>query len=99
MTESIGPAALKFFPFPFVPTASFLLLLFECIFFSQALTYTYKPCLYKLLIAPVVIDEDIPHDGIQPRLDVCTNIVLLLVRQSTEKRFLEKVFGSLGVTG
>src|SRR5579862_2213335 len=40
-------------------------------------------------LSAVIIDKNIPHDGVKPSLHIRTNIVFILIGKSPKKRFLE----------
>jgi hypothetical protein len=46
-------------------------------------------------LTTVVIDENVPHDGVQPGFDIGADTVLLMIGQCPEHRFLQKIFRSL----
>ena len=45
----------------------------------------------------VVVDEDVPHDGVQPSFDVCPFLEVVLVPKRLDKRFLDQVVGVVAV--
>ena len=47
----------------------------------------------------VVVDEDVPHDGVQPSLDVRPFLEVVLVAQCLDESLLDQVIGVLAVTG
>jgi len=47
----------------------------------------------------VVVDEDVPHDGIQPSFDVRPFLEVVLVAQCFDESFLDQVICVFAVTG
>ena len=47
----------------------------------------------------VVVDEDVPHDGVQPALDVGPLLEVVLVAKGLDEGFLDEVIGVLAIPG
>ena len=47
----------------------------------------------------VIIDKYIPHDGVKPGFDICSNIIFFLIGQSPVQGFLQKVLCGLMIPG
>jgi len=52
-----------------------------------------------LHLTTIVVDEDVAHDGVQPRFNIGTYIVFVFVRQRPVQGFLKQVLGSFAVAG
>jgi hypothetical protein len=49
--------------------------------------------------AAIVVDKNIPHNGVQPGFDICSHIVLVFIGQCPVQGFLEQIFGRLRISG
>jgi len=47
----------------------------------------------------VVVDEDVPHDGVQPPFDVRSLLEVVLVAQSFDEGLLDQIVGIFSVAG
>ncbi len=47
----------------------------------------------------VVVDEDVPHDGVQPSFDVGPFFEIVLVPQSLDESLLDQIVGVFTIAG